>query len=56
MVIRDEADYADALVEVERLLEQEPLQETLESDRLLDLSEAIEDYEAVYWPITRTRL
>jgi antitoxin component HigA of HigAB toxin-antitoxin module len=55
MVIRDEADYASAL-KVERLLEQEPLQETLASDRLLDLSEAIEDYEAVHWPITRTRL
>jgi HTH-type transcriptional regulator/antitoxin HigA len=52
MKIRDEADYADALAEIERLLEREPLPGTPSSDRLLELSNAVEAYEAIHWPIT----
>ena len=54
MKIQTEAEYADALAEVERALESEPVPGAPQSDRFLEVCDAVEAYEAIHWPIERS--
>lgn len=54
MKIEVEAEYAEALAEIERTLECEPVPGTPQSDRFLELCDAVEAYEAIHWPIERS--
>ena len=49
--LRSEAEYDQALDEIERYFENEPKSGTPEAARFDDLSRAIETYEAEHWPI-----
>jgi hypothetical protein len=49
--IRNEAEYDDALEEVERYFETEPKEGTAEADRFDLLALIVEDYERRRWPI-----
>ena len=54
MKIQAEIEYAEALAEIERMLASEPLPGTPESDRFLEVCDAVEAYEAIHWPVERT--
>jgi HTH-type transcriptional regulator/antitoxin HigA len=49
--LRTEADYEDAVDEIERYFEREPERGTPEADRFDLLALVIEDYERKRWPI-----
>jgi len=49
--LRSEADYDDALEEIERYFENEPKPDTPDADRFDLLALIIEDYERKHWPI-----
>ncbi|WFU14019.1 XRE family transcriptional regulator [Bradyrhizobium sp. CB3481] len=49
--LRSEADYDEALAEIERYFEMEPKPGTPEADRFDLLALIIEDYERKRWPI-----
>src|SRR3979411_409853 len=49
--IRTEAEYDDALEEIERYFENEPKPGTLEADRFDLLALIVEDYERKRWPV-----
>src|SRR2546422_2908697 len=49
--IRTEAEYDEALEEIERYFENEPKPGTGEADRFDLLALIIEDYERKHWPI-----
>ena len=49
--LRSEADYDEALNEIERYFENEPKPDTPEADRFDLLALIIEDYERKRWPI-----
>ena len=49
--IRSEAEYDDALEEIERYFENEPKPGTPEADRFDLLALIVEDYERKRWPI-----
>jgi len=49
--LRTEADYDEALEQIERYFENEPKQGTPEADRFDLLALIIEDYERKRWPI-----
>ncbi|MBV8835613.1 MAG: XRE family transcriptional regulator [Alphaproteobacteria bacterium] len=49
--IRSEAEYDDAIVDIERYFEKEPERGTVDADRFDLLALVIEDYEKKHWPI-----
>jgi HTH-type transcriptional regulator/antitoxin HigA len=49
--LRNEADYAAALDEIERHFDKEPKRGTPEADRFTLLARLIDDYEHTNWPI-----
>jgi HTH-type transcriptional regulator/antitoxin HigA len=49
--LRSEADYDEALAEIEQYFDKAPKQGTSEADRFDLLALVIEDYEKKHWPI-----
>jgi HTH-type transcriptional regulator/antitoxin HigA len=49
--LRTEADYDEALREIEVFFEREPAKDTAEADRFDMLALLIEDYERRHWPV-----
>ncbi|ASG19755.1 XRE family transcriptional regulator [Nitrospirillum viridazoti CBAmc] len=49
--LRSEADYEQALADIERFFENEPAPGTVEADDFDLLALVIADYEAKHWPI-----
>jgi len=49
--LRDEADYDNALVEIEKYFDTEPDKDTPEADRFDLLALVIGDYEAKHWAV-----
>lgn len=49
--LRSEADYEQALAEIERYFDREPAAGTPEADRFDLLALVIEDYERKHWPV-----
>ena len=52
--IDSEEVYANALAEIERMLCDEPIPGTAEGKAFKALCDAVEAYEAIYWPIEPT--
>ena len=50
-VLASEAQYEQALDEIERYFENEPTPGTPEAARFDELARAIDEYESVHWPI-----
>lgn len=55
IVLKSEAEYEQALDEIEKFFEAEPRPGTAEAEQFDELTRAIADYEARHWPIGESR-